>query len=390
MEKIMESDRIAEIAEIKDNSIVLYSSVILWFISLLSGTGIGNALNIYGKLILVLFICLAYQMLFKGKFQKIDKTLMLCILEILFQNLYSHLMYKQHFLEYAAIYMIPVLYSIYTVNEKQMRIIGMVYGIGGGMILLVANYTRYFAGWDGNTVSQNCFFSYAAFIASLFDINKKEHRRNIVIYSIAYFVLLWTLHSRSCILFSLVLLLCALDVIPVKRFINKNNIIIWLLVPLIVAIVIVSINNAEFVEVLNNWSMQHFSKPMFNGRDSIWSRGIRIWAEYPLLGIGTFNMNWHNSAIACLTGAGIVGYSIWIYIIKRILVNACKYMEDNIILGTITAFIVVWMQQSVEQGMIGLYGSPAIFVLLGLILARTNTLRKQEDEKSLNLEQKNV
>ena len=56
MEKIMESDRIAEIAEIKDNSIVLYSSVILWFISLLSGTGIGNALNIYGKLILVLFI----------------------------------------------------------------------------------------------------------------------------------------------------------------------------------------------------------------------------------------------------------------------------------------------------------------------------------------------
>lgn len=374
----------------KNTWLITIVSVSLWFVSLLSNTGVGHAHNIYGKTAVILIFCLFYQLFFNGQFRETEKAMAVLIFIILFQNLYTHLMYKQHFLEYALIYAIPVLYSIYTVDEKQMRNIGMVYGIGGGIILLVANYTKYFAGWDGNTVSQICFFSYSVFVASIFDINKKEHQQRIVIYSLIYFVLLWTLHSRSCILFSIVLLLCGLGAIPVRSFISKGNIIIWLLVPLIVAIVIVSINNAEFVEILNKWSLQHFSKPMFNGRDSIWSRGMRIWAEHPLFGIGTFNMNWHNSAIACLSGAGIVGYFIWIYVIRKILVSACEYLDDNIALGTVTAFIIVWMQQSVEQGMIGVHGNPVIFVLLGLVLARTNTLRKQEDEKSLDLEQKNV
>ena len=374
----------------KDNSIVLYSSVILWFISVFNGTGIDHVYNIYGKTAAILVLCVLYQLIFNGKFRETEKTMAVLIFIILFQNLYTHLLYKQDFFGYVLIYAIPILYSSYTINEKQMRAIGMVYGIGGGIILIFANFTKYFAGWDGNTVSQTCFFSYAVFIAAVFDIDKKEHQRLIVTYSIIYFVLLWTLHSRSCIIFSVALLLCGLNIINTRSFINKSNIIIWLLVPLIIALVIISISNAEYIEVLNKWSLEHFSKSIFNGRDSIWSRGIRIWAEHPLFGIGTFNMNWHNSAIACLSGAGIVGYSIWIYIIRKILADACKYVDDNINIGTVTAFIIVWMQQSVEQGMIGVRANPAILVLLGLVLARTNTLRKKDNNDKLNLEQKDV
>lgn len=377
--------------EVKKTSYgIVIASAALWFSSLLSGTGIGNVYNIYGKTVFVLLLCLFYQMFFNGHFKKIDKTLAIFIIIIIFQNLYTNLVFKQNFLEYAEIYAIPILYSLYTVNEKQMRSIGLIYGIGGGMVLLVANYTNFFAGWDGNSVSQICFFSYAVFIASLFDIKTRKNQQRIVIYSLVYFVLLWTLHSRSCILFSMFLLLCELGLIPVRNTINRETILIWLLVPLFVAIIITTFNNAEFIESLNKWSVQHFSKPIFNGRDNLWSRGFILLGENPLLGNGTFYMNWHNSAIACLTGAGTLGYFIWIYIIRNMLVKACKFIDDNVIFGAVTAFISVWIQQSVEQGMIGPKGNPVIMVLLGLILARTHLLLKNEEEEKLNSEQKNV
>lgn len=370
----------------KNKWLIIVSSIALWFAALLNGTGIGEAYDIYNKTMAVLLFCLFYQIIFNGQFRNVKKSTAICILIMILQNLYTKFAYGQNYAEYLEVYMIPILYSLFTVDEKQMRTIGLIYGIGGGAVLIFANYTKYFAGWDGNSVSQICFFSYAVFIASMFDIKKREHQQRIIIYSCIYLVLLVTLNSRSCMLFSAFLLLCELGLIPARSTINKYSILVWLLVPLFVAIVIVLLSNAEFISTLNKWSQGHFNKNIFSGRDDLWQRGFQIWKSYPTLGIGSFVVRWHNSAVTCLVGAGSIGYIIWIYVIRDILVKACKYIEDNIIFGTVVSFLAVWLQQSVELGIISTRGNPVIFVLLGLILARTNTLRKKENEDKVNSE----
>lgn len=375
-----------EVSAKKNSWPIVAISIVLWFVSLLNGTGIGAAYGVYNKAMFVVLLCYAYQVIVKGQFRRINKTTVILLFVLVFQNLYTHFLYGKDFIEYLAIYAIPILYSLMTIDEKQMRIIGLTYGICGGIILLVANFTSIFAGWDGNTVSMICFFSYAVFIASMFDVKKKEHQQSITIYSCIYFVLLWTLNSRSCILFSMFLLFCALGIIPARSQIKKSTMLIWLLVPLIIAITVAIISNLELSTSMNEWSKEHFNKSFYNGRDSLWVRGFEIWTQYPIFGTGTFIIRWHNSAVSCLVGAGIVGYFIWIYAIRDMLAKACKYIDDNIIFGTVTAFLAVWLQQSVELGIISTRGNPIIFVLLGLVLARTNTLNKEEDLKNTNLE----
>ena len=378
------------ILEKKSNWTIVIVSVAFWFVSLLGGTGIGSTYKVYDRAMLVVFICFGYQLFVKKRFKEIKKSTLICIFILLAQNLYTQVMFNKNFIGYIEIYMIPILYSLTTVDEKQMRWIGLIYGIGGGMILVAANYTKYFAGWDGNSVSMNCFFSYAVFIASLFDVQKKEHQQRIIIYSLVYFALLWTLVSRSCILFSAFLLLCELGVIPAKKVIKKDKMLLWLLVPLFIAATIAMVSYPEVHASLNEWSQEHFNKTLYSGRDFLWIKGFKRFFEHPILGTGSLKSRWHNSAISALVGTGIVGYVIWIYAIRGILVKACEYIDDNIIFGTVTAFLAIWLQQSAELGIISTHGTPVIFVLLGLILARTNTLKKETEASDSELEQTNV
>ena len=365
----------------KNNWPIVAVSIALWFVSLLAGTGIGAVYGVYEKAMFIVLSCYAYQTVIKGQFKRINKSTVILLFILILQNLYTHLLHGNDFIGYLEIYAIPILYSLMTVDEKQMRIIGLTYGIGGGVILLAANFTRIFSGWDGNSVSMICFFSYAVFIASMFDVKKKEHQQRINIYSCIYFILLWTLNSRSCILFSVFLLLCEIGIVPVRSQIKKNNMLGWLLVPLIIAITVSIVSNPEFNASMNEWSVEHFGKSLYSGRDSLWVNGFEAWSKYPIFGTGSVAIRWHNSAVSCLVGAGCVGYFIWIYAIHGMLVKACKYTNDNIIFGTVTAFLAVWLQQSFELGIISTHGNPVILVLLGLILARTNTLNKKKTQR---------
>ena len=368
-----------EDVSVKKNSwIIVAVSTALWFVSLLQGTGVGHAYKVYDRAMLVVLLCYAYQIFAKKQFNRIKKSTVIVVFILIVQNIYTNFKFGHDFVEYLEIYAIPILYSLLTLDEKQMRQIGLIYGAGGGVVLLAANFTKYFAGWDGNSVSQICFFSYAVFIASMFDIKKKEHQQRIIIYSFIYFILLWTLNSRSCILFSAFLLLCELGMIPARKTINKKSLLTWLLGPLLIAMVVAAISYPAVLASLNEWSQEYFNKTLYSGRDMIWVRGFEAWREHPLLGTGSLAFRWHNSAVSCLVGTGCVGYFIWLYVIRGMLAKACNYIDDNTIFGTVTAFLTIWLQQSLDLGIIYTHGNPVIFVLLGLVLARTNTLEKEE------------
>ena len=268
---------------------------------------------------------------------------------------------------------------MFDVQKEQFRLIGLAYGIASFGILLIGNATSIFAGWDGNSVSMVQFFSYTIFMASLSDIKDKKNIRIIVIFSVVYFYLLLAFDSRSALLFSIIMLLCMLSVVPLKKYFGKPLILLMLLFPLIIAIIITVINDLPITTVLNRWSIDTFGKSIFNGRDILWEMGFKRWMKYPFIGNGNMSYYaYHNSAITSLVGAGAIGYMILIGVCYRILSHALKWIDDSVVYGLATSFLVIWMQQSVELGMISSSPNVIPYMVLGLLYARINTLEKEK------------
>ena len=299
--------------------------------------------------------------------------------------IYTYFIYNKTILEYVWLYLLAFLLGKQNVSDKILNLIGLIYGILGAIILIVANSTSVFAGWDGNGISMIAFFSYAMFAATRFNAKSRKSMIILSIYSIVYFYGLDIFDSRSSILFSIILLLSSFNIIPIKRVLSSNILRLFLLfMPLIIAIIVVGIRNTDIIVQLNRWSITTFNKTIFNGRDEIWYYGFKIFKEHILFGNGDLAGNWHNSALTCLIGTGIVGYSVWIFSINYVYINIKSYLDDQYILGFATAFMMIWLQQSLELGLIQTRGQIVPFVVLGIMCARANTLRREYYELQVN------
>ena len=358
----------------REGPLVIIVSILLWLDSLLYVAGIGRAYDLYGRTIKIAFVCFLYQWFLKKRFPVINSSTFLIFMWLILDNAYTTIRFNQNYLEYAAIYCIVIVYSIWSVSKKQMFIISLLCGIAGGAVLAVANYTKFFAGWDGNTVSNVAFFGYTVFAAGFANIRNKKYKIFLIIYSCVYFIWLQTLGARNAMLFSILLMLCVFKIIPLKKLLTEKSILFILLIPLIIAVLVVLVTNMPFVDHLNLWSIRHFKKSLFGGRDALWEKGFRHWKEHFIFGEGKLRYNWHNSAVACLVATGTPGYIAWIYMIRKFCVKAYKKIDDDVVLGILSSFLIIWLQQSVEQGIMIDQGMPIIFCLLGLMLARVNAL----------------
>jgi O-antigen ligase len=189
-------------------------------------------------------------------------------------------------------------------------------------------------------------------------------------------------NSRSGILFLIIGTAFALNIIP-RRIIygKKGRILFFLIVPLIIAILVSIISGTNLADSLNTWSYKQFEKPIFNGRDELWIEGFKKLSESPFLGIGNpSTANWHNSAVSCLVGYGCIGYLFWIASLQNILKRAICWLDDYIIQGCVVAFIVLYLQQTVELGFIGESPSVLPYVMLGMMLGRIRYLKSLEIE----------
>ena len=130
---------------------------------------------------------------------------------------------------------------------------------------------------------------------------------------------------------------------------------------------------------LNEWSQGEFGKSMFSGREEIWKWAFTTISGNPLFGTGFVDSgNYHNSAVACLVAYGIVGYGLWIGLFEVMLNKTLAWWNDICVAGAISAFFVIFWQQSVELGMFS--GSPNIipYAIMGILLARVKMLKEQE------------
>lgn len=89
--------------------------------------------------------------------------------------------------------------------------------------------------------------------------------------------------------------------------------------------------------------------------------------------------NWHNSAIVCLTAYGAIGYILWIGSFNHMLNKAQAWLEDYIVQGCIVSFVVLYLQQTVELGLISQSPSILAYVILGMMFGRIKYLNRCEE-----------
>lgn len=356
------------------NIILIAFSVFLWFVGLSYGSGIGQAYNVYERTMMLVIPISVLFFLHRKTFYALERESVFLALVVALFEFVTYFRTGQTHLQYLWLYLIVYIYSVCNVSKKDLKIIGLLYGILGGGVLMIANYTPILSGWDGNSISMIGFFSYTVFCAGVLDRDSGKGLFLFGAYTIYYFYLLDTLDSRSSILFSIILIVSVLGIVPLRNILLRCQLWILLLFPLAVALFIVLIKDMSFVDSLNFWSYQTFRKPIFNGRDELWHTALMILSEYPLFGEGYLRGNWHNSAMAALAGTGLIGYGAWICFIRKCWIKCCNRVDDFNVFSFTAAFIIIWLQQSVELGIFQERGNPVIFVVLGLALARVNTI----------------
>lgn len=357
---------------------------LLWGVNLVNGTGLNAVYDITGKLklIVLVFACLKIVIEAKNRTRMLEKNDFFCYGGMTALFTVSGVLngYGFEAFDYLWVFILVYLLSDISINDRLLFYISAGYCAAGLFVLYVYNFQTVLDGWNENSIAMLALHSFLVFLIPFFGAKSLKNKALVVIITICCAKMLDITDSRSGMLFLFLGMLFALGVIQGTVVCGtRTRMVLFLLVPLIVAIVVVTLSHSDYFFALERWSLETFEKPIFNGRDSLWKKGFEDLLQKPLLGTGSsVTRNWHNSAVACLAGYGLLGYCVWLSAFERIFNKVSVYLEDSRIQGCIVCFMVLYAQQSVELGFIS--NSPSIlpYVMLGLLLGRAKYLREEE------------
>lgn len=276
---------------------------------------------------------------------------------------------------YLAFYICVYLIAMQEFKNEYLFYTSMIFMCFGTGLLLLLKYTNFLFGWNPNTLSIICFQSFMVFFAT-FNVNSVFKRLIYYFIVVVNVVLLEILGCRSAIFCIIFTVFCEHISFLKKLLTNKLFILFFLLLPLIISVSITLISNLPIAQKLNEWSIEVFSKGIFNGRDVIWNDGFGRVMNKPFIGHGFINSGyWHNSAVACLYSYGLIGYSIYIVIFFKILNCGRNYIEDVIVKNCIFSFLIINFQQSFENTIFIAGGIYIPYVILGVLLGRIRYLK---------------
>ncbi len=367
------------------NIILITTCIAIWFVGFTYNTEYGEGYKILEKAKTLIMAVFLYCIVFQHRKYQFNSGSIFVAFIVIYMIIMNEARNNRSIENYIWVWLLVPVLKLFNVQFLHFKLIGFAYGVAAMGILFIGNVTGVFDGWDGNSVSMTQFFCYTVFMASLADTKGKKNRRIIILYSIIYLYLLNKFNSRSAQLFSIVMLMCVLSIIPFRRYFGKPLIMLVLLFPLIIAVAIVIIKDLPVIEAINDWSYDVFNKPIFNGRDMLWERGFKTWLKSPFIGNGDMSYDrYHNSAITSLVGAGGIGYMVLIGVCYKILSNSIKWINDSTVYGLTIAFLVIWMQQSVEIGIIASTPNIIPYMILGLLYARITTLESEKNDQVVN------
>lgn len=367
---------------------ILYAIImaILWIVNLLNDTGLGKAYQITELVRIIIYLVCIVLVVFGCKRHRflVDKRNFVIFGGMVFVFvIISYIKGNGAMgLHYISTFLLVYIISKMNAYKVAVRLTGIVYVIMGMTVLYIYGYGNVLSGWNANTIGMIGLYSYLFFLISFYNVKNIRTIIAIIGVTVIYISLIGITDSRSSILFAVIAVLFSISIIP-RKFIMKTNrrYYLWLLVPLFIAIGVVKISHGVYMENLNIWSLQEFKKPLFNGRDELWEEGFQVLFENILFGRGDLSGNWHNCIITVLTAYGIVGGILWVMALQQILSKGRKWINDTIVSGCIITFIVMFIQQSVELGLISENPNLLPYITLGIMLGRVKLLNKQNQKE---------
>lgn len=370
-------------------SSILYAGgmVFIWLIALLNGTGLGNAYHTteYARILALAVAVLLF--IWEGRFRKgwlVPQKYFLvlgCMVGLFVMVSYLK-GYKFVSLNYLWAFLVTYIVSRTRPSKEDLYWAGAAYAALGLAILFIYNYMTALSGWNDNTIAIIGLFSFLVFTIPYYGIRDIKSMIMISLVGAAYVFLLWPTDSRSC-MFAVVLdLLVVFRFVPLEKIFRKKwRIHLALQVPLIVALLGCLVATTADMGILDKWSIEEFGKSLFSGREEIWLSTLPVIGDHLLFGTGNvIDGIYHNSAIACLATYGIVGYGLWIGLFEVMLQKTLRHWDDICVAGTISAFFVIFWQQSVELGMFAASPNVIPYAVIGVLLARVKTLKESENK----------
>ena len=363
---------------------------ILWILNLFNGTGLGMVYQTTEKTRSLIYIAAIFIIIMKCREHHlwVDKQDFIIFGGMAFIFI-AVSMFKGNGamgLHYLTAFLLIYCLSKLNVYEKTVKLTGLVYAAMGLGVLYIYDYGSILSGWNGNTIGMTGLYSFLFFLISFHDVNSIRSKVIVVALTLIYIYLIIPTDSRSCTWFAIIAVLFALSIFPRNIILKTDSrLYLWLLIPLLVALVVVIISQGTYMQQLDLWSLQKFKKPIFNGRDEVWENGLNVLFNNLLFGRGNLEGNWHNCIITVLTAYGIIGSTLWVMAFQRILSRGRLWLRDSIVVGCIITFLMMYIQQSVELGLICEAPNLLPYIVLGVMLGRIKYLRENSIQENMGL-----
>lgn len=371
-------------------SSILYTGgmVLLWAIALLNGTGLGNAYRTteYARILALAVAFLVF--LWNGRTRRgwlVSREYFLTafVMVVLFFAVSYIQGYDKIGLECLWTFLITYIVSQTRPRREDLYMVGIAYAGLGIAILFIYNYMTALDGWNPNSIAMIGLFSFLVFTIPFYGIRDVKSMIMVTLVGAAYVFLIWPTDSRSCSIAIVLDLLIVFRFVPIEKMLEtKTRANLALHIPLVVALFGCLLAATADMGALNTWSIDEFGKTLFSGRETTWKNAFTTVFDNLLLGTGYVDSgNYHNSAVACLVAYGVVGYSLWIGLFTVMLKETLPWRKDICVAGTLSAFFVIFWQQSVELGMFSASPNLIPYAILGVMLARSRALKEQECQK---------
>lgn len=362
---------------------VLYAGLagVICLVSLLAGSGIGQVYNL--SLIASVTVSAAYLLfplgrtLYGGYVRR--RELLLTLGLVLVIAVWPAVKgYKTLGMEYGWLLLLPYVLGMLSMSQQDVRAIGFTCGVFGLVVVAAKLYFGIFDGWNENTIAMAGFFGCAVCSAAPWTSWGGKIFHKVLLVTMAVMAL--QLDSRSCVVGVLVLGAFAFGILKPRYFARKTWLRRLMLVsPAIIAVATVLFQNSQIFDSLNAWSMEYFSKPIFNGRNTIWQYGLEQVVKTPWLGTGYINNGyWHNCAITTMTAFGLVGYGLWVWYFENIMMDTQQWENDLCLRSCIIAFLSVMVQQSFELSLVSTDSVMMPYLIIGIMLGRMRYLRSHQ------------
>lgn len=360
-----------------------------WLLSLVKATGIDTTYRITDRARVLLFLITAAVILMESKanhgitVRKTDLFVFGGLAVVFLASGFLNGKGTQPF-EYLYAFLVVFLISRIPLDESDFAHIGFFFGLAGFAVLYIYNQMTVLSGWNENSIAMIGFFSYLVFLIPLFNVQRRKMKALIVLTAIAFSFFISFTESRSCILFLGIALAFAIGLFDRKiLYRGAGFIYIALLAPLFVAVFFVLISPSQVFQKLDAWSIVQFEKTFLNGRDKLWSYGFQLFFKDPWLGCGNLDKaNWHNSAVHVLATYGALGYYFWIQSFHTLIAKARPFFSDYLIQGCICGFLIIYLQQSTELGLVSAAPDLIPYIILGMLFGRIKCIRNEENAET--------